>query len=104
MTSATSADTTVALDYDPFADAPLARAVPATESQKEIWLAASIEPAASLAYNESVTLELHGPLDANALGHPKDVAGCVLFLASDEARFVTGTEIIVDGGMSVRCG
>lgn len=67
MTSATSADTTVALDYDPFADAPLARAVPATESQKEIWLAASIEPAASLAYNESVTLELHGPLDANAL-------------------------------------
>jgi NAD(P)-dependent dehydrogenase (short-subunit alcohol dehydrogenase family) len=25
-------------------------------------------------------------------------------LASDEARFVTGTEIVVDGGMSVRCG
>jgi NAD(P)-dependent dehydrogenase (short-subunit alcohol dehydrogenase family) len=24
-------------------------------------------------------------------------------LASDEARFITGTEIIVDGGMSVRC-
>jgi NAD(P)-dependent dehydrogenase (short-subunit alcohol dehydrogenase family) len=28
----------------------------------------------------------------------------VLFLASDEARFITGTEILVDGGMSVRCG
>jgi len=27
----------------------------------------------------------------------------VLFLASDEARFITGTEIIVDGGMTVRC-
>jgi len=27
-----------------------------------------------------------------------------VFLASDEARFVTGTEIVVDGGMSVRCG
>ena len=27
----------------------------------------------------------------------------VLFLASDEARFITGTEIVVDGGMSVRC-
>ena len=26
-----------------------------------------------------------------------------LFLASDEARFITGTEIVVDGGMTVRC-
>jgi NAD(P)-dependent dehydrogenase (short-subunit alcohol dehydrogenase family) len=26
----------------------------------------------------------------------------VLFLASDEARFITGTEIIVDGGMTAR--
>ena len=25
------------------------------------------------------------------------------FLASDEARFITGTEIVVDGGMTVRC-
>ena len=24
-------------------------------------------------------------------------------LASDEARFVTGTEIVVDGGMTARC-
>ncbi|HET9032644.1 MAG TPA: amino acid adenylation domain-containing protein [Dokdonella sp.] len=67
MTSATSADHGVAVDYDPFADAPLARVVPATESQREIWLAASIEPAASLAYNEAITLELHGALDARAL-------------------------------------
>jgi NAD(P)-dependent dehydrogenase (short-subunit alcohol dehydrogenase family) len=26
-----------------------------------------------------------------------------VFLASDEARFVTGTELVVDGGMSARC-
>lgn len=36
-------------------------------------------------------------------GDGRDTAAAVLFLASDEARFVTGTEIIVDGGMTVRC-
>ncbi|HTM74570.1 MAG TPA: SDR family oxidoreductase, partial [Pseudolabrys sp.] len=37
-------------------------------------------------------------------GDGRDTANAVLFLASDEARFITGTEILVDGGMSVRCG
>ena len=32
------------------------------------------------------------------LGQPEDIAGAALFLASDEARFVTGTDLIVDGG------
>ncbi len=32
------------------------------------------------------------------LAEPKDVVGAVLFLASDEAAFVTGQEIMVDGG------
>ena len=36
-------------------------------------------------------------------GDGRDTAHAALFLASDEARFVTGTEIVVDGGMSVRC-
>lgn len=30
-----------------------------------------------------------------------DIANAVLFLLSDEARFITGTQIIVDGGMSL---
>ena len=38
------------------------------------------------------------------MGDGRDTANAALYLASDEARFVTGTEIIVDGGMSVRCG
>jgi NAD(P)-dependent dehydrogenase (short-subunit alcohol dehydrogenase family) len=37
------------------------------------------------------------------MGDGRDTANAALFLASDEARFVTGTEIVVDGGMSVRC-
>ena len=37
------------------------------------------------------------------MGDGTDTANAVLFLASDEARFITGTEMIVDGGMSVRC-
>jgi len=37
------------------------------------------------------------------MGDGRDTANAALYLASDEARFVTGTEIVVDGGMSVRC-
>src|SRR5262245_28388790 len=37
------------------------------------------------------------------MGDGRDTANAVLFLASDEARFITGTEIIVDGGMVARC-
>lgn len=43
-----------------------------------------------------------GPLAADALGHPGDVAGCVLFLASDEARFLNGLTIPVDNGLYAR--
>ncbi len=38
------------------------------------------------------------------MGDGRDTANAALFLASDEARFVTGTEIVVDGGMTVRSG
>ena len=35
------------------------------------------------------------------LGEPEDVAGCVVFLASDLARYVTGAAVLVDGGLFV---
>ena len=35
------------------------------------------------------------------LGQPEDVAGLAVFLSSDEASYVTGSTIFVDGGLSV---
>ncbi len=34
------------------------------------------------------------------MGDPDDIANINLFLASDEARYVTGAEFVIDGGMS----
>jgi NAD(P)-dependent dehydrogenase (short-subunit alcohol dehydrogenase family) len=38
----------------------------------------------------------------NRLGTPREVANCILFLASDEAAFVTGAALVVDGGTLIR--
>lgn len=35
-------------------------------------------------------------------GFPEDIAAGVLYLASDDFRYVTGTELVIDGGMSTR--
>jgi 3(or 17)beta-hydroxysteroid dehydrogenase len=36
------------------------------------------------------------------IGQPEDVANVVLFLASDESRWVNGTEILIDNTMSLQ--
>jgi 3(or 17)beta-hydroxysteroid dehydrogenase len=42
-------------------------------------------------------MERHIPL--RKMGEPLDVANAVLFLASDESKYITGTELIIDGGI-----
>jgi len=36
------------------------------------------------------------------LGEPEDIAYGILYLASDEAKFVTGSELVIDGGYTAR--
>ncbi|MBS0437017.1 MAG: amino acid adenylation domain-containing protein, partial [Proteobacteria bacterium] len=50
------------VDYDPFATPELARAVPTTDAQRELWLADQLGREASLAFNESVSLDIRGTL------------------------------------------
>lgn len=57
----------VEVDYDPFAGGSLARVVPLTGPQREIWLADRLGDEGSLGYNLAMTLRMRGPLDREAL-------------------------------------
>ena len=48
---------------------------------------------------EAVTEKILSEIPLNSLGTPEDVAGAVAYLASEEARYVTGQFIHVNGGM-----
>lgn len=37
-----------------------------------------------------------------ARGEPRDIAAGVLYLASDAGRWITGTELVIDGGLTAR--
>jgi 3-oxoacyl-[acyl-carrier protein] reductase len=50
---------------------------------------------------EAVTEALLGATPLGRLGSPEDVAGAVRFLCSDEASFITGEVLLVDGGLGM---
>ena len=49
---------------------------------------------------EETYAKLGRQIPLGRIGEPDDVAYGVLYLASDESRFVTGIELIIDGGIS----
>ena len=54
--------------------------------------------------NEDILSGLSRAILTTHLGEPDDIANLVIFLASDESRYITGQMISVDGGMSAHVG
>jgi NAD(P)-dependent dehydrogenase (short-subunit alcohol dehydrogenase family) len=54
-----------------------------------------------LVNDEAIADRLVAKTPAARIGEPEDVADVVTFLVSDLARFVTGQNIVVDGGMTL---
>lgn len=52
----------------------------------------------AFAENPAVRAQLTNSIPLGRPGEPEDVVGMAAFLASDEAAFITGTDIIIDGG------
>ncbi|HKC46590.1 MAG TPA: condensation domain-containing protein, partial [Gemmatimonadales bacterium] len=57
----------VPVDFDPFADAAVADALPLTEPQREMWAAVQMGDEASCAYNQCYSLTLRGPLSVESM-------------------------------------
>jgi len=55
-------------------------------------------------YGDSMIDEAWKQIPWGRLGTPEDIAKAVAYLASDDADFVTGTTLLVDGGQTLNCG
>jgi NAD(P)-dependent dehydrogenase (short-subunit alcohol dehydrogenase family) len=53
------------------------------------------------AYTPAVRRTYEERIPAHRIATADDVAGTILFLATDEARYVTGQELVVDGGLTI---
>jgi 3-oxoacyl-[acyl-carrier protein] reductase len=51
--------------------------------------------------SEAFIKSMEDAIPLGRLGTPRDIANCALFLASDDASYITGTTIVVDGGQTL---
>ena len=56
------------------------------------------------ANREDMVASRHRMSPTGRMGDGWDVAHAAVFLASDEAKYINGVELLVDGGMHARCG
>ncbi|MCP3738484.1 SDR family NAD(P)-dependent oxidoreductase [Rossellomorea sp. BNER] len=56
----------------------------------------------SLATSKELLDRLVQATPLQRLGQPEDIANAALFLASDESLFITGSELVIDGGFSAQ--
>ncbi|TAZ01439.1 SDR family oxidoreductase [Rhizobium leguminosarum] len=55
---------------------------------------------ASEAQSKAMTEQIQAQIPVGRFGNPSEVAKTIVFLASDEAAYIVGSELIIDGGMS----
>jgi NAD(P)-dependent dehydrogenase (short-subunit alcohol dehydrogenase family) len=55
---------------------------------------------ASVLPNDKVRERARKRIPIGDFGAPEDIAYGILYLISDESRFVTGAELVIDGGMN----
>ena len=53
------------------------------------------------ALNDAQKTDLAGKIPLGRLGQPSDIAAAVVYLASEEAGWVTGSTVHVNGGMAM---
>ena len=78
----------------------LTRTVAAEVARREVTVNAIAPGMIDTDMTEGLSNGLLEAVPARRAGTPEEVAACVRFLASDEAAYVTGTTLTVDGGMT----
>ena len=52
--------------------------------------------------SDDLVQKLERQIPARSLADVEDVANAILFLASDESKLITGSELVIDGGLSAQ--